>query len=275
MHSASTLAERAPQGLGTFALPVSVRTAGAVRSPYFQPRRLSPVTAVAPEVGTGRDIRLIPASMIKALIGTYTSDGDTYDATALIKDTNDASVGITLNAPISIVATDTNATIRAAAEAAITTYCTNNSLPVPTVFDWMFMTPSDTAALIVASLPAAAASYQTIVSQTGTAVPAVSGSLSPMSTYATGTTFTWARTSAGVYTLTASAAVFNTSGKTAVRVGLLNNANGAVTAVVTSSTVITLTFYVQSLAFLGLLGFTATPTDALLTKTLIEVLTYS
>lgn len=118
-------------------------------------------------------------------------------------------------------------------------------------------------------------SYQTIVTQTGTAAPAVSGSLVPTSTYPAGTTFTWARTGAGVYTLTASSAVFNTSGKTGVFVGSLNNPNGAWKAVVTSSTVITLTTSLQSLAVLGLLGFTGTPTDALLTQTMVYVQTYS
>lgn len=122
---------------------------------------------------------------------------------------------------------------------------------------------------------AAPSSYQTIVTQTGTAVPAVSGSLSPISTYPTGTTFTWARSSAGVYTLTASTAVFNTAGKTGVFLGGLNNLNGSWKAVVTSSTVITITTALQSLAVLGLLGFTATPTDALLTQTMVYVQTYA
>lgn len=118
------------------------------------------------------------------------------------------------------------------------------------------------------------ASYQTIVSQTGTAAPAVQSGFTPVSSYASGTTFTWARTGAGVYTLTASTAVFNTSGKTGVFVGGLNNLNGQYKCVVTSSTVITFTFAVQSLAVLGLLGFTATNTDALLTNTMIYVQTY-
>lgn len=117
-------------------------------------------------------------------------------------------------------------------------------------------------------------SYQTIVSQTGTAAPAVS-SLTPVSSYPAGTTFTWARTGAGVYTLTASTAVFNTSGKTGVFISPLNNLNASVKAVVTSTTVITVTTAVQSVAVLGLLGLTATNTDALLTNTMIYVQTYS
>lgn len=117
-------------------------------------------------------------------------------------------------------------------------------------------------------------SYQTIVSQTGTAAPAVSGGFTPISTYASGTTFTWARTGAGVYTLTASTAVFNTS-KTGVFVAPLQNLNASVKAVVTSTTVITVTTAVQSVAVLGLLGLTTTNTDALLNNTMIYVQTYS
>lgn len=123
-------------------------------------------------------------------------------------------------------------------------------------------------------LPVVATTYQTVVSQTGTSAPATAGGITPINTYS-GITFTWARTSAGVYTLTASAAAFSTTGKTAVLISPVNNLNGAITAVITSTTVITITTAVQSLAVLGLLGFTATPTDALLTKAAVQVLTYN
>lgn len=126
---------------------------------------------------------------------------------------------------------------------------------------------------IKALFPVAPSSYQTIVSQTGTAAPAVAGGLTPTSTYPAGTTFTWARSSAGVYTLTASTAVFNTS-KTGVFVAPLQNLNASIRAVVTSTTVITVTTAVQSVAVLGLLGLTTTPTDALLLGTMIYVQTY-
>lgn len=53
------------------------------------------------------------------------------------------------------------------------------------------------------------------------------------------------------------------------------NLNGSFRAVVTSSTVITITTAVQSLAVLGLLGFTAVNTDALLNNTMIYVQTYA
>lgn len=135
--------------------------------------------------------------------------------------------------------------------------------------DWDFYTP------LYPVVPIEPSSYQTIISQTGTAAPAVSGSLTPTSTYPSGTTFTWARTGVGVYTLTASTAVFNTSGKTGVFITPPQNLNGSFRAVVTSTTVITVTTAVQSLAVLGLLGFTAVNTDALLNNTMVYVQTYS
>lgn len=119
----------------------------------------------------------------------------------------------------------------------------------------------------------AATSYQTIVSQTGTAAPAVSGGFTPTNTLSGAPTMTWARTGVGVYTLTASAAVF-TAGKTGVFTSPLQNLNGSIRAVVTSTTVITITTAVQSLAVLGLLGFTATNTDVLLNGTMIYVQVY-
>lgn len=115
-------------------------------------------------------------------------------------------------------------------------------------------------------------SYQTIVSQTGTAAPAAN--ITPISTYASGTTFTWARSSAGVYTLTASTAVFSTT-KTAVFISPLTNLNAQARGVVTSTTVITFTTAIGSLLGLGLLGLTATNTDALLAGTMIYVQTYA
>lgn len=156
-------------------------------------------------------------------------------------------------------------TLATAAIAAITTYATAQGYTLSGGIWPVFS---------VASAVQTLSSYQTIVTQAGTTAPAVSGSLAPVSTYPSGTTFTWARTSAGVYTLTASTAVFNTAGKTGVFVGSLNNLNAQYTVAVTSSTVITITTAVQSLAVLGLLGFTATATDALMTKTMIYVQTY-
>lgn len=152
---------------------------------------------------------------------------------------------------------------------------TTTAILAEAVLQGYTMTAADIIGLTMFTPSVAPASYQTIVSQTGTAAPAVSGGLAPTSSYPSGTTFTWARTGAGVYTLTASTAVFNTSGKTGVFIGGLNNLNAQWKAVVTSSTVITFTFAVQSLAVLGLLGFTATNTDALLTNTMVYVQTYS
>lgn len=137
------------------------------------------------------------------------------------------------------------------------------------------MTAADIEGLQMFTPSVLPASYQTIVSQTGTSAPAVSGGFAPVNTYASGTTFTWARTGAGVYTLTASSAVFNTSGKTGVFIAPLTNLNAQARGVVTSSTVLTFTTAVGSVAVLGLLGLTATNTDALLSNTMVYVQTYS
>lgn len=161
--------------------------------------------------------------------------------------------------------TSTFAQLRALADAALLVYSTGKSYGMVQAD---IEGPTD-------GLAATSLSYQTIVSQTGTAAPAVSGSLAPVSSYPSGTTFTWARTGVGVYTLTASTAVFNTSGKTGVFVAPLQNLNASVRAAVTSSTVITVTTAVQSVAVLGLLGLTTTNTDALLSQTMIYVQTYS
>lgn len=246
-----------------------------VVSPFLVSRILgNPEYPKAQRVGTGRNTKPILVTMINAYIIGYSPDSPTMDAQALIVDSNGTySLGV-IQSQLSVSATDTSATIAGKVVAAITTTSLFYGIPSIDNFIWVVSTPDAVAASIAAAIPPAPSSYQTIVSQTGTAAPAVSGSLAPVSTYAAGTTFTWARTSAGVYTLTASTAVFNTAGKTGVFVGGLNNLNGSYKYVVTSSTVITFTFAVQSLGVLGLLGFTATPTDALLTQTMIYVQTY-
>lgn len=212
--------------------------------------------------------------MINALMFGYSTDGDNLLIEAQLEDSLGVDSGF-VQAPIAGSSTSTPTTLSSEWAAAINAQCDFIGIPHPDTFTPVFSTPDAVAAQIAAAIPPAPLSYQTIVSQTGTAAPAVSGSLTPTSTYPAGTTFTWGRTGAGVYTLTASAAVFNTSGKTGVFMGSLNNLNGAYKTVVTSSTVITITTAVQSLSVLGLLGFTATPTDALLSGTMVYVQTYA
>lgn len=230
-----------------------------VLSPYFQPTDMRKGLA-------GGNIRIIPKTMA---ISMYIFRGYAEDAPSAY------GAQVDFIDPSNIAATDRElldlnlagvvdaATLQAATISAINAYITSAGYTI-------------TAAIVPwATNVLAPSSYQTIVSQTGTAAPAISGGFGPMSTYPTGTTFAWARTSAGVYTLTASTAVFNTSGKTGVFVAPLQNLNASVKAVVTSSTVITVTTGVQSVAILGLLGLTATPTDALLSGTMIYVQTYA
>lgn len=218
----------------------------------------------------GRDIIIIPKYMsrIGTVIG-YQGDGaNGMDVIVANQDdtTPFSGHGGDLIGPIDLTGIQSQADLITAANAVINSFATGNGYSFSKiVWPWA----------LISDLPTAPSSYQTIVSQTGTAAPAVSGSLTPTSTYPSGTTFTWARTGAGVYTLTASTAVFNTSGKTGVFVGSLNNLNASYKTVVTSSTVITITTAIGSLLGLGLLGFTATNTDALLSNTMIYVQTYA
>lgn len=116
------------------------------------------------------------------------------------------------------------------------------------------------------TLPTSAfSSFQSLVSQSGTGAP--SGSTLQNSF---GVTFTWARTGAGTYTLTASAATF-TANKTAVLLSTPNNAFASFTYTITSTTVITFNTSVLSVLSL-LLG--STNTDSLLANTLVEIRVY-
>lgn len=113
-------------------------------------------------------------------------------------------------------------------------------------------------------------SYQAVVNQTGTSAPTATVGNNDFGS----TTFTWARTGAGVYTLTANASVF-TSGKTFGISSNLQNLNGSIRVVRTSATVLTVTTAVQQLAVLGLLGFTVVNTDAMLIDTGFEIRVYA
>lgn len=213
--------------------------------------------------------------MINAFIYSYVPGGSTIDVLAFFADTSSLNTGSQQASLMGISYSNTSGDVSSQVEAAVNAYCDLEAIPRPDVFTWLTSTPDRVAAQIAAAIPPAPSSYQTIVTQSGTSAPAVSGSFAPTNTYAGSPTFTWARTGAGVYTLTASAAVFNTSGKTGVFVGSLNNLNGSYKTAVTSSTVITITTAVQSLAVLGLLGFTATNTDGLLSQMMVYVQTYS
>lgn len=109
-------------------------------------------------------------------------------------------------------------------------------------------------------------SYQAVITQSGTSAPSAFVALNEL-----GTTMTWGRTSAGIYTLTAGSAVLTTN-KTVIF--LSNPITGLVSYVVipTSTTVITLTTLLSSVIATVL---TAVNTDALITNLGIEVRVYN
>lgn len=119
------------------------------------------------------------------------------------------------------------------------------------------------------AIPSAAvySTYSAIVNQTGSSAPSVSQKQNDFGA----TTFAWTRTSAGVYVLTASTAVF-TSGKTVLIQSSVPSALINYSYVVTSTTQVTVTTN-QLAVLLTVLG--ATASDGLLTNTLCEVRVYS
>lgn len=108
--------------------------------------------------------------------------------------------------------------------------------------------------------------YQSLINQSGTNAPSGSTLANDFGT----TTFTWARSSTGVYTITANASVF-TSGKTGVVISNPNNPLANFRYAVTSTTVITITTSVLSVLSLIL---TSGNTDGLLSNTLFEIRVY-
>lgn len=113
--------------------------------------------------------------------------------------------------------------------------------------------------------------YQALISQTGTSAPT---GATLVNSYPGTPTFTLARTGTGVYTIAASSPVFSTT-KTALLNSALPNPLANLTYVVNSTTLITITTSVNSLISLLGLGFTSTPTDALLSKTMIYIPTFA
>lgn len=113
---------------------------------------------------------------------------------------------------------------------------------------------------------AQSSTYQALVSQSGTSAPSAVQSVNDF----TGTTFAWARTGTGTYTLTASNPVF-TAGKTAVIMSnpnaFLNNFKYANT----STSIIT--FQTATLSVISLL-LTPGNADSLLANTMAYVVVY-
>lgn len=117
----------------------------------------------------------------------------------------------------------------------------------------------------LATFPTASSStYQALASQTGTSNPSATQFVNDFG----GTTFAWARASVGVYTLTASSAVF-TSGKTAIVLSPSTSPLNNITATRTSSTVITFTTSQLNLLALGVGNV-----DSLMSNTFVEIIVY-
>lgn len=159
---------------------------------------------------------------------------------------------------------DTNKPVSTAQAASIATKFT-----IPTGTTSQVVLGDGTLGTLPVVPTAVSSTYQGFVTQTGTSNPTGT----QFHTDFGATTFTWARTGVGAYTLTASSPVF-TSNKTAVLMSMPNNPLAAFKYTVTSSTVLTFGTSVQSLASLLTLNLTTTPTDALFANTMIYVIVY-
>lgn len=93
--------------------------------------------------------------MIKAFLLGYQPDSATIDVTAIVKDSNNPSVAVTLGVPLTITASDTTTTINASIQSTVQAYCTLNGFPVPTVFEW-FVAPSTSGLAGLVNAPQAA-----------------------------------------------------------------------------------------------------------------------
>lgn len=142
--------------------------------------------------------------------------------------------------------------LEAAAVASQVAYATAHSYTVTNTQKWY----------VVPTIPTPAfKSYQALVSQTGTSAPTQTALENDFGS----TTFTWARTSAGVYTLTANTSVF-TSAKTAILLSPTTTPLNNASAVRTSGTVLTFTSSSLNILALGVAN-----ADAVLSNTLVEV----
>lgn len=218
---------------------------------------------------------------MQAVIGGVGGMGTNFSIEVYFFDSSNNFLG---NAPIYMPKSSTNqaSDMRSQAAAVIATFCTVNSLPQPDKiwygYDFETLPASNVTGLATVAtsglysdltgIPVSPVTYQAIVSQTGTSAPTLSNT--PINTYPSTPTFTWARTAAGTYTVTASSAVFSLT-KTIVLNSSLPNPLANLTYTVTSTTVITIKTSINSLLSLLGLGFNSTPTDALLSNTMVYV----
>lgn len=199
----------------------------------------------------------------KTLLSQFTNDSGFITNSDLSGYALISSLGTAASQPTSAFATSAQGTLASTALQSIT------SGNVTTALGYTPYNATNPSGYITsASIPAQLyQTYQASVTQTGTSAPT---GTQLANNFSGGVTFTWARTSAGTYTVTASSAVF-TAGKTKVYFGPLNNALGYVNYTVTSSTVITITTTLTSI--LSLLLTTAN-TDALMTNTPVDIRVY-
>lgn len=132
-----------------------------VLSPYFQPTDTR-------EGHANGNIRIILETMnLKALVTNY-SVGPANPQVSMYLESDDSAIKAGVTLPLAPAYGDTDVNVESGINTAITSFCTDISLPAPTI-DWLIATPTSVAAAIVAAAPVApVASALSLSLQTGT-----------------------------------------------------------------------------------------------------------
>lgn len=126
----------------------TLRLPGSMVSPYMQMNDMS-------MMDPGRDILIIPKTMtLTAKIAGYTAAASSVNVQVFLE-SSDATINVGTVLSLPTAYADTDVTIEAAVATAINNLCSSISLPNPSTIDWLFSTPGDVAAAILAAAPAA------------------------------------------------------------------------------------------------------------------------
>lgn len=146
MNTTTLLGRNRDAHRGFFLVGSSIQS--AILSPYFQPTETR-------KEAPARDISLSLGTMnLKARVTNY-STGSMAPQVNVHLQSDDGSVKAGVILPLAPLYSDDEAVIRSNINGIITTFCTNISLPAPTI-EWLASTPTDVAAYVAAAITAAA-----------------------------------------------------------------------------------------------------------------------
>lgn len=148
-------------------------------SPYFQQRRLIPVTKVAPEVGTGRIEKIILPKKMNAIVRGYTFDSTAISWIMFVSHYDGATELLNTIVTAEVGGITTNAGVKAALDAAVTADAVSHSYDVNGGIVYLFpvtVTPAlaNAPQAAIANAPAdAVTNYNTVTTLLGAVTGAV------------------------------------------------------------------------------------------------------